>query len=154
MDNKVLYHHGIKGMKWGERRFQKKDGSLTPAGKKRYSEAMDKAFSQTIKGGKDKPNISPAEKVTKESGRILDETTKILDTAARRKKVDTQSLTDQELRDRVNRMNLERQYSMLKQEQVSTGLSYTKDILNVIGSVVGIAGSAAAIASTIKTLRG
>lgn len=31
-----LYHHGIKGMKWGIRRFQKKDGSLTPAGKKRY----------------------------------------------------------------------------------------------------------------------
>ena len=33
-----LYHHGIKGMKWGIRRFQKKDGSLTPAGKKRYSD--------------------------------------------------------------------------------------------------------------------
>ena len=34
-----LYHHGIKGMKWGVRRFQNKDGSLTNAGKKRYSEA-------------------------------------------------------------------------------------------------------------------
>lgn len=32
-----LYHHGIKGMRWGVRRFQNKDGSLTPAGKKRYS---------------------------------------------------------------------------------------------------------------------
>lgn len=32
-----LYHHGIKGQKWGIRRFQKKDGSLTAAGKKRYS---------------------------------------------------------------------------------------------------------------------
>ena len=31
-----LYHHGIKGQKWGVRRFQKKDGSLTSAGKKRY----------------------------------------------------------------------------------------------------------------------
>lgn len=30
-----LQHHGIKGMKWGVRRYQKKDGSLTPAGKKR-----------------------------------------------------------------------------------------------------------------------
>ena len=33
-----LYHHGIKGMKWGVRRYQKKDGSLTPAGKRRYAE--------------------------------------------------------------------------------------------------------------------
>ena len=32
-----LYHHGIKGQKWGVRRFQNKDGSLTPAGKKRAS---------------------------------------------------------------------------------------------------------------------
>jgi len=33
-----LYHHGIKGMKWGVRRFQKEDGSLTSAGKKRYDD--------------------------------------------------------------------------------------------------------------------
>lgn len=33
-----LYHYGVKGMKWGVRRFQNKDGSLTPAGKRRYDE--------------------------------------------------------------------------------------------------------------------
>lgn len=31
-----LYHHGIKGQKWGVRRFQNADGSLTPEGMKRY----------------------------------------------------------------------------------------------------------------------
>lgn len=36
--NGELYHHGIKGMKWGVRRYQKKDGTLTSAGKKRYSD--------------------------------------------------------------------------------------------------------------------
>lgn len=30
-----LYHHGIKGQKWGVRRYQNEDGSLTAAGKKR-----------------------------------------------------------------------------------------------------------------------
>ena len=33
-----LYHHGIKGQKWGVRRFQNKDGSLTPAGRRRYDD--------------------------------------------------------------------------------------------------------------------
>lgn len=32
-----LYHHGIKGMKWGVRRYQNEDGSLTNAGKRRYT---------------------------------------------------------------------------------------------------------------------
>ena len=38
MPKDELYHHGIKGQKWGIRRFQNKDGSLTPDGKKRYDD--------------------------------------------------------------------------------------------------------------------
>lgn len=38
LDTNHLYHHGILGQKWGVRRFQNKDGSLTSAGKKRYND--------------------------------------------------------------------------------------------------------------------
>lgn len=37
-DRNELAHHGIKGMKWGRRRWQNNDGSLTPAGRQRYSD--------------------------------------------------------------------------------------------------------------------
>lgn len=44
-----LKHFGIKGMRWGIRRFQRKDGSLTPAGKKRYADDSDSGPDNTSK---------------------------------------------------------------------------------------------------------
>lgn len=44
-----LYHHGVKGMKWGVRRYQNADGSLTDAGKKKYGKMSNDKLSKTLK---------------------------------------------------------------------------------------------------------
>ena len=42
-----LYHWGIKGMKWGVRRYQNKDGSLTEAGKKRLRNEVEDSYAKS-----------------------------------------------------------------------------------------------------------
>lgn len=63
-----LYHYGVKGMKWGVRRYQNKDGNLTLTGKRRYGED----HSRTIKRGTEIQNISrnALKTSSKKSGRI------------------------------------------------------------------------------------
>lgn len=47
-----LAHHGIKGQQWGQRRFQNPDGSLTPAGKKRYGSSFEEKKKEWAKDPK------------------------------------------------------------------------------------------------------
>lgn len=58
-----LYHWGVKGMKWGVRRYQNKDGSLTSAGKKRQKEpsADKKERASRKKDLKNRRTMSDAE---------------------------------------------------------------------------------------------
>jgi hypothetical protein len=63
MTEPELYHWGVKGMRWGVRRYQNKDGSLTPAGKKRYS---DDPGRQSVDSAKIK--LKSAKRAAKKAG--------------------------------------------------------------------------------------
>lgn len=61
-----LVHHGVKGMKWGRRKWQNADGSLTPAGIKRYAKkgyAQDSYKSNKTAAGKVYDRVTGAHKI-------------------------------------------------------------------------------------------
>lgn len=90
-----LQHHGIKGQKWGVRRFQNADGSLTTAGKQRAS--------------------------------------------ATKKRTDAknrETLTNAQLKQKIERLQLEKQLRELTNAEVNSGRVYAQKILKDVGSKV------------------
>lgn len=131
MENELI-HWGIKGMKWGVRRYQNKDGSLTPAGKKRYDKEMAKL--------KEEEKIAKNKLKTQAKLNKLDEKRKEVEALKRGKpiakstkqhsKPSVKDMSDEELRQTVNRLLMEQQYAKLNPQQVSAGQKFVKKVMN------------------------
>lgn len=108
-----LYHHGVKGQRWGFRRYQNKDGSLTPAGRRRANKLKEQYEKITGKPLKKKP-IKAVKPTNQDQNK--NEPKKIKD------------MSDNELRDKYNRLNMEKQVMQLESDLAPAG----KKVMNRI----------------------
>lgn len=111
-----LYHYGIKGMKWGVRRYQNKDGTLTAAGKKRK---------------RAKSEINSWSDDAKEAYRI--------------KQKSVHEMSNKELQTLNKRMNLESEYRRLNPTNIQKGLGYVKTVAGAMGTVVSLTNNSSAL---------
>ena len=109
-----LYHWGIKGMKWGVRRYQNKDGTRTPAGLKRYADKAKDGIRRAGEKIKEQRSKHTADKA-----------------AEKLRKKPISELTDEELQARIARaqkekqlFDLERPVSSLNESNVSAGKAF------------------------------
>lgn len=166
MGNNELYHWGVKGMKWGVRRYQNADGTLTAAGQRRY-ERDQRENAGKKKGNKVgtadpnrwvKEDMERTKRLTDASSHMTNELKKINDNAAKSRpkpKMDLSKMSDQEMRNQINRAFLEKQYTeMFAPQKVSRGHEYVTKTLEMVGSTLAITSSALGIALAIKELKG
>lgn len=154
MDDVYLVHHGTKGMRWGIRRYQNKDGSLTPAGKKRYDREMKKLREeeQTIKN-REATKAKLAKLDAKRQD--LDARKKALDADPEQREAETKlkaiegksakpgkrkkikDMSTEELRAMKERLQLEKDYKDLlrstRQESVDKGRTFVENVLTKSG---------------------
>ena len=139
--NNVLGHSGIKGQKWGIRRFQNEDGSLTEEGKKRYGNP--ETYRAVAK------EASSLEEATKGASSAVSTAASIINTQRGSKAIrkDYSNLSDKELQEKINRLNLERAYGDLSGDTkyVKTGKEKAREILQTAGAALAIASTAVAI---------
>lgn len=129
-----LYHHGTKNMKWGQRLYQNRDGSLTALGKIRYgnktnygkvvSAKKSVARAKKAKAREKAKNRTEAEviKLRKKSGKTTKESVS--------KTKPLSEMTNDEIKKANDRRGLENDYNRLHPKQISKGRAITNTIIN------------------------
>lgn len=148
-NNDYLIHHGVPGQKWGNRRYQNKDGTRTELGKRHRLGGI-------LRVGKNKDEKSPTVKALKESSNLVREirnTAISVKNSNKKQDPNVRNMSDEELRRRINRMELERRYNTLNSENTRSGKDVVMDILNIAGGALGAAAAGFAIADSIRSRR-
>lgn len=143
MEKSSLQHHGVKGMRWGVRRYQNSDGTLTDAGKKRYAkelakvEAEKKILKNRAKTQAKIDKLNAARRANEEQKEALGLKKPKLAMPKRTPKLEApkkksiKDLTDEELQAKIQRMRMEDEYrrltSNLNPQKTSAGEKFLKE---------------------------
>lgn len=158
MSENYLVHFGTKGMKWGVRRYQNPDGSLTEEGKRHYRTNLDYQIG-TPKQQKrqftndDYNKVKDTYNKNKNNIYRVSKSVSAISNNKRNKQIqeDVVKMSDSELRTKVNRLRLESQYKQLiGAGNVMKGKDYVRESLEIIGGLSGIAVSAITLYSLLN----
>ena len=159
-----IKHHGIKGQKWGRRRYQNKDGSLTAEGKKHYgtADAFNKHYEKDIKREADHLRVyqHEANQAYKELSEISDykynaRVKKMKEAAENEIRNKVYKMSDQELREAVNRMNMEERYTQVMSDRtkIDVGRSNSEKFMDLSAATLSALASGLTIAIMLKELQ-
>lgn len=115
-DENELTHWGVRGMRWGVRRYQNKDGSLTSAGKKRMSLGDKIKNYKTNK--KRKAALEKARQTRIANKQAAEKRAKDLEDG----KIKSKNMTDAELNKRIQRLQLEKTYNDAVRDSKNTSM--------------------------------
>lgn len=166
-----LYHHGIKGMRWGVRRtpaqlgHRKGDSSVTKKVKNDYNSMSNKEFKSKYQVSKkryakrvekygDPYMNSPLAKAGKKLSAVNKQRTQRKSEIAPRKDAlkNRRNLSDAELRDRINRLKMEKEFKQLTNEDIAPGKKYAAEILSSAGKKTLTVAAAGAMAYGVKAV--